>query len=142
MKKTFITLSLTCAVFILPVLYQHVVKPQEWSLLTGCRENERLHLAKALENYYKEHGFYPKNLRLLVPSYIEAIPFCPATTLRLFGYHFQGVGGLDTYSEGYSPQENGQEYVLCCTGIHHKSALEKSGDDFVNSPKYFSPPKH
>lgn len=62
-------------------------------------------ISGALEQYYETNKTYPKELKELVPDYIEALPFCPA-------------GGKYVYT---SEKEN-QIFLLECYEHVHKEA--------------------
>ena len=71
-----------------------------------CKSNIK-NLATALEMWSSDHGGqYPKRLDLLVPTYLQAIPQCPAAS-------------QDTYSINYQRQSQPDTFALCCTGPNH-----------------------
>lgn len=73
---------------------------------TECRGNLK-NVATALEMYSTDFGGrFPPALEVLVPNYLLSIPSCPAA-------------GQDTYSGGYSWDDNPDKYSLSCAGFHH-----------------------
>lgn len=107
------------------IFYQHVAGPQPRMLLGECKTNLVDILAPALERYRARHnGNYPDTLQMLVPGYLSKLPTCPASTPSVFSFHFTRLGGVDTYSTGYSRSSSGSSYTLYCVGVQHQAAGE------------------
>lgn len=116
------------------MFHQHIIAPQVWEMQVACRQNLSQSIGPALTNYKKENGHYPANLAALIPKYLQTIPVCPATTLKIAGYP-TALGGKDTYSAGYQLESNKADWSVICTGSQHRDA-EKIG---MRNPDWFSP---
>ncbi len=86
------------------------------SQLTVCRKNLD-GLSTACRLYYSEEQKFPDRLESLHERFIPSYPVCPSA-------------GIDTYSEAFLTREEGQPFILYCSGQHHS----ESGLD-VNEPK-------
>lgn len=78
------------------------------SKLTLCRKNLDA-LATASHLYYQEEQKFPDRLESLHERFIPSYPVCPSA-------------GIDTYSEAFLMREEGQPFVLYCSGQHHAEA--------------------
>jgi hypothetical protein len=77
------------------------------SSLDGCAANLKS-LGGAAKTYGADHGgSYPSSLKELSPTYLKAVPPCPAA-------------GVDTYSSSYRASSSPARFSLHCSGNHHQ----------------------
>ncbi|MBS2037002.1 hypothetical protein JST97_18575 [bacterium] len=95
------------------------------SSILGCTHNLKS-IATGLEMWATDHnGHYPKELKELVPKYIEHVPPCPAA-------------GTDTYSSSY--REAGSEgFSMYCAGHHHKDFGLRRNEPGLDARHYLGP---
>jgi Tfp pilus assembly protein PilE len=107
----FTLIELLTIVFILAVLASLMIpniRRGVWKAkLAGCQSNLK-NIATAVQVYNNDKGggSYPETLEPIVPKYIAEIPECPSA-------------GIDTYSEGYTSDNESKNYTLYCKGNNH-----------------------
>ncbi|MFN8608080.1 MAG: hypothetical protein U0931_11155 [Vulcanimicrobiota bacterium] len=93
--------------------------------ISGCSQNLK-NIATGLEMWASDHaGGYPKDLKQLVPKYIEHIPFCPAA-------------GKDTYSSSYR-QAGSEGFSMYCAGHYHKDFKLAENQPTMDARHYLGP---
>lgn len=85
------------------------LKQQEIQKAEQCARNQ-VKIAKALNEYRKDHYVYPARLTELVPDYLEKIPSCPKAQTN------------EVYINSYSREAGGRSFKLFCKGRHHERA--------------------
>lgn len=76
--------------------------------VSGCQSNLR-NIATALQVYHTDNSDYPEQLSEIVPEYMKEMPFCPSVN-------------KDTYTDGYSFNENPVQYTIYCSGVNHSES--------------------
>ncbi len=95
------------------LLVPNFICTRNYGPLTICKSNLK-NIGTALEMYSTDYsGHYPRNLGLLVPNYLKALPVCP-------------TAGYVTYRAEFGPSAPGNEkepfedyYLVECTGANH-----------------------
>jgi prepilin-type N-terminal cleavage/methylation domain-containing protein len=105
---TLIEIAVVVAIIaiLLALVLPNLTRSTAQGRLSACKTNLR-NLVSGIELYAMDNGSLPPpSLGTLVPTYVAALPVCPAT-------------GLDSYSPGYVSVNYPTNYTIMCAGTGH-----------------------
>lgn len=105
---------------LISILLPNLRRSVERTDLTSCKENLR-NVSIVLQQYSNDNNnVFPATLTSLVPTYLRAVPTCPAV-------------GSDTYTPGYttvsSPDQN---FTVACNGTNHSDMALGANQPFYS----------